>query len=182
MLDKHPQLADLLARVGAGDRVAFETLYHATSAKLYGVVLRILRRQDVAQDVLQAAFVKIWTNAADFDASRGSPITWMVSIARYTALDEVRRSTPQSIEDTPAAYEIRDPLPLADHALVQTEQMARLAGCLDALAPERRDLIRLAYLEGLSREELARRAGCPVSTVKTWLHRSLKQLKDCLAQ
>jgi RNA polymerase sigma-70 factor, ECF subfamily len=181
MLDSRPQLTELLIRVGSQDRAAFDMVYRATSAKLYGVVLRILRRHDVAQDVLQAAYVKIWIYAKDFDAARGSPIAWMVSIARNTALDEIRRAAPISLEDTPAAYEVHDPLPLADQALEHSEDARRLAACLDKLTPERRDLVRLAYLEGLSREELAQRTGSPVSTVKTWLHRSLKQLKDCLA-
>ena len=174
-------LVQLLSRVANKNRDAFNALYRATSAKLYGVVLRILVRRDLADEVLQEAFVKIWERAGDFDAQRASPITWMVTIARNRALDEARKKGHLRIDDEPGALEVADPLPLATETIEQNEQSRRLHKCLDALEPQRKDIVKLAYLEGLSREELAARFGHPVSTIKTWLHRSLKQLKDCLA-
>lgn len=175
------QLNELLMRVAAGDRAAFGAVYAATSAKLYGIVLRILKRRDLADEVLQETYIRIWKNAATFDPARASPITWMATIARNRALDEVRRVTPISIEQHPGALEIRDPRPLPSEQLEVTAQIARLQDCLETLEPERRNIVQLAYLEGLSREELGRRFGHPVATIKTWLHRSLKQLKSCLA-
>ena len=173
-------LVQLLARVAQRDREAFNALYRATSAKLYGVVLRILVRRDLADEVLQEAFVKIWERAGDFDPTRASPITWMVTIARNRALDEVRKKGHLRIDDEPGALEVADPLPLASDTIEQNDDRRRLGNCLDKLEPERRDIVKLAYLDGLSREELAARFGHPVPTIKTWLHRSLKQLKDCL--
>jgi RNA polymerase sigma-70 factor (ECF subfamily) len=181
MTNSSPRLTALLARVANGDQAAFRALYEATSAKLYGVVLRILKRRDIADEVLQEAYVRIWNNAALFDASRGSAISWMAAIARNRALDEVRRVVPRSIEDMPEVAEIRDPQPLASEQLEIGEDYARLKDCLDALEPQRRDIVKLAYLEGRSREELGRMFGAPAGTIKTWLHRSLKELKNCLS-
>ena len=175
-------LSALLVRVAGRDKAAFAALYAATSAKLYGVILRILLRRDVADDLLQEVFIKIWERAVDYDASKGSPIAWMVAIARNRALDEVRRKRPVSIEDAPETMEIAsdDPSPLDN--LNQSQDRQRLNRCLDGLEPDRRDMVLLAYREGLSREELAERYARPVPTIKTWLRRSLAQLKDCLQQ
>src|SRR5262249_27424672 len=161
---------------------AFAALYRATSAKLYGIIVRILVRRDLADEVLQETYVKIWERAADFDPARASPITWMAAIARNRALNEVRRVRPGSIEDSPEALSVADPGELQLERLERTGELKRLAECLDGLEAERRQMVCLAYLEGLSRETLAARFGQPVGTVKTWLHRSLKQLKDCLGQ
>ena len=170
----------LLRRVAGRDRAAFSALYDATSAKLYGVVLRILQRRDLADDVLQEVYIRIWERAVDYDAGKGTPIAWMAAIARNRALDEVRRKNPVSIEDAPETLEIAgdDPSPLDNLSLSQ--DMQRLARCLDGLEADKRDMVLLAYRQGLSREELAERYARPVPTIKTWLRRSLAQLRDCL--
>jgi RNA polymerase sigma-70 factor, ECF subfamily len=172
---------DLLRRVATGDRTAFAALYNATAGKLYGTALRILKRADLADDVVQEAYVRIWANAAAFDPAKASPITWMVTIVRNRAIDELRRAKPISTDEAPETLDIRDPQPLALEVLEMNSDLARLARCLDALEPERRAMVKLAYLEGWSREELSRKFNHPVATVKTWLHRSLKQLKTCLS-
>ena len=105
------ELIWLLASVAKGDEAAFERLYAATRAKLFGVVLRILRRQDLAEEVVQEAYVKIWHSAGQFNPSLASPITWMVSIARNRAIDVVRKRSEASIEDEPAAMEIASDIP-----------------------------------------------------------------------
>ena len=174
-------LVRLLGRVAASDRDAFAALYDATAAKLYGVILRILRRRDLADEILQDVYVRIWQHAGDFDAARASPITWMASIARNRAIDEARKRGHLSIEDTPAASEVADPQALASDVLETSDELRRLEACLDALGAEKKALVKLAYLEGMTRQELADRSGQPVATIKTWLHRSLKQLKDCLS-
>ena len=101
-------LSDLLARVAARDREAFAAVYKATSAKLWGIVVRILPRRAMAEDVLQDVYVRIWERAATFDPAKASPITWMATIARNRAIDEVRRRTPVSIEDAPEALEVAE--------------------------------------------------------------------------
>lgn len=173
-------LADLLARVARQDPPAFARLYNMTSAKLYGIVLRICRRPDVAQELLQEVYIRIWQRAADFDPARASPITWMATIARNRALDEVRVKRPASVEDEPSALEVADPGRLPSEWAELADDARRLEDCLGGLEADRSDMIRLAYVAGLSREELAQRYARPVATIKTWLHRGLKQLKDCL--
>jgi RNA polymerase sigma-70 factor, ECF subfamily len=174
-------LADLLSRIAARDAAAFAALYKRTSAKLYGIVARILPRGDVAADVLQEAYVRIWEKAGDFDPVKGSPLAWMATIARNRALDEVRRVRPGSLEDQPESFEpaADDIDPLA--ARERSEGLAALIDCLQRLDEEKRAAVLLAYYRGLSREALAKRFGRPVATIKTWLHRSLAQLRDCLA-
>ncbi len=173
-------LTRLMARIAARDTAAFAALYKQTSAKLYGVVARILTRGDVASDVLQEAYVRIWEKAGDFDPVKGSPLAWMATIARNRALDEVRRVRPVSLEDQPEGFEPAaeeiDPL----GARERSEGLARLINCLKGLDDEKRAIVLLAYYRGLSREALAKRFGRPVPTIKTWLHRSLAQLRDCL--
>jgi RNA polymerase sigma-70 factor, ECF subfamily len=174
-------LADLLRQVAARDTTAFAALYKHTSAKLYGVVARILTRGDVAADVLQEAYVRIWEKAGDFDPAKGSPLAWMATIARNRALDEVRRVRPASLEDQPVGFEpaAEEIDPLA--ARERSEGLTALVDCLKGLDEEKRAVVLLAYYRGLSREALSKRFGRPVPTIKTWLHRSLAQLRDCLA-
>jgi RNA polymerase sigma-70 factor, ECF subfamily len=174
-------LADLLSRIAARDATAFATLYKQTSGKLYGVIARILPRGDAGVEALQEAYVRIWEKAGDFDPTRGSPLAWMATIARNRALDEVRRVRPGSLEDLPENFE-----PAADEvdplaARERSEALAALINCLQALDEEKRTVVLLAYYRGWSREALAKRFGRPVPTIKTWLHRSLAQLRDCLA-
>ena len=174
-------LTHLLRRVAARDAAAFAALYKQTSAKLYGVVARILNRSDIAADVLQEAYVRVWEKAGEFDPVKGSAIAWMATIARNRALDEVRRVRPASLEDQPESFEPAadevDPLAKRE----RSEGLARLIDCLQGLDEEKRAIVLLAYYRGSSREALAKRFGRPVPTIKTWLHRSLAQLRDCLS-
>lgn len=173
-------LGDLMRRVAARDRAAFAELYRATSAKLHGVVARILTRGDQSGEVLQEVFVRIWEKAGDFDAAKGSPMAWMATIARNRALDEVRRVRPVSLEDMPEGFEpaAEEIDPMASRE--RSEQLTALTNCLKTLDEEKRQIVMLAYYRGLSREALSARFNTPVPTIKTWLRRGLAQLKDCL--
>ena len=174
-------LTGLLIRIAARDAAAFAALYKQTNAKLYGVVARILTRGDAAADALQEVYVRIWEKAGEFDPLKGSPLSWMATIARNRALDEVRRVRPVSLEDQPEGFEpaAEEIDPLAPRE--RSERLAALIDCLKALDQEKRAIVLLAYYRGSSREALAKRFGRPVPTIKTWLHRSLAQLRDCLA-
>ncbi len=129
---------------------------------------------------LQDVYVKIWNRAESYDATKASPITWMATIARNRAIDEVRRRAPVSIEDAPQALDVPadglNPLEAAQ----QSAELRQLQDCLQGLEPERREIVLLAYYTGLSRDEIAQRFGHPVGTIKVWLHRSLAQLRKCL--
>ena len=173
------ELVWLIAAVAKGDEAAFERLYAATRAKLFGVVLRILRRQDLAEEVIQEAYVKIWNSAGQFNPGLSSPITWMASIARNRAIDVVRKRTEASIEEEPAAMEVAadTPDPLARREM--TEELKRLLECVGRLEPDRQKLVLLAYYNGWSREQLAAKFETPVNTVKTWLRRSMMDIREC---
>ncbi len=174
------ELVQWLNAVSQGDRAAFEQLYAATRAKLYGVVLRILRRHDLADEVMQEVYLKIWSGAGQFNPGLASPITWMVTIARNRAIDLVRKRAEVSIEDEPKAMDVAAdlPNPLARREL--TEEVRRLMACIERLEPERQSLVLLAYRNGWSREQLAAKLGKPVNTIKTWLRRSLLEIRECL--
>ena len=174
------ELAELLAKTAAKDRAAFAALYRATSAKLYGVVSRILSHGD-ASEVLQEAYVKIWQRAGDYDAAKGSPLAWMATIARTRALDEARKSRPISLEDMPEGFAPAGAREHPQASRERSEAFAALLRCLVRLEPDRRAMVLAAKKRGASRETLAARYNAPVGTVKTWLRRSLADLRDCLS-
>ena len=179
--DAAGELIELLRRVALRDHTAFTDLYRKTSGKLFGVVCRILPARDIAAEALQDVYVRVWERASDFDPARGSPLAWMATIARNRALDEVRRVRPVSLEDMPEGFELEAETvdPLAGRE--RSEALNALMACLGKLDEQRRAALMLAYYRGVSREALARRFDKPVGTIKTWLHRSLAQLRDCLA-
>jgi RNA polymerase sigma-70 factor, ECF subfamily len=174
------ELVWLLAAVAKGDQAAFGRLYEATRAKLYGVAMRILHRADLADEVMQDAYLKVWRNAGDFDPRLASPITWMVAIARNRAIDLIRKRTDVSLEDEPAAMDVAadTPNPLAQREI--SDDLKRLLNCLGGLDDERRQMVLLAYYNGWSREQLAAKFEKPANTIKTWLRRSLIEVRECL--
>ncbi len=174
------ELVWLLAAVAKGDAAAFERLYDATRAKLYGVLLRILRRPELAEEVMQETYLKVWKTADKFDPSVASPITWMVAMARTRAIDFVRKKGEASIEVVPAALGVaaEAPAPLARREM--TEELKRLLSCLGKLDPEKQRIVLLAYYSGWSRDQLAKKLDIPVNTIKTWLRRSLLEIRECM--
>jgi RNA polymerase sigma-70 factor (ECF subfamily) len=174
------ELVNLLSAVSQGDRAAFERLYAATRAKLYGVVLRILRRHDLADEVMQETYLKIWSSAGQFNPTLASPITWMVTIARNRAIDIVRKRSEASLEEEPEAMDVAADTPNPLAARETSEDLKRLLACIGHLEPERQKLVLLAYYNGLSREQLASRLSAPVNTIKTWLRRALIEIRECL--
>jgi RNA polymerase sigma-70 factor (ECF subfamily) len=164
------ELVWLIAAVAKGDQAAFERLYAATRAKLYGVVMRILRRQDLAEEVMQDVYMKVWSSAGQFNPGVASPVTWMVAIARNRAIDLIRKRGEIALDDVPGAMEIAE----------RSEDLKRLLDCIGRLEPERQKMVLLAYYNGWSREQLAEKMERPINTVKTWLRRSLLDVRECL--
>lgn len=174
-------LERLLAAVAAGDAQAFERLYHATSAKLFGVCLRLLPDRSDAEDVLQDAYAAIWRKAAQYDAAIASPISWLAMIAHNKAIDRLRTDgATRNALPIEFAEDVSDASPgavaLAEHA----GDARRLDHCLQRLEARRRTLIRTAFFDGATYEELARRTDTPIGTVKSWIRRGLLQLRTCL--
>lgn len=183
-----PVLAALLARVAAEDASALRTLYELTSAKLFGVALRILVRREWAEEALQESFVNIWRYAGDYRETLAAPLTWMAAIVRNRALDCLRRQrvvssdgSSTTVEWTDVLDEViagdeRDP---ADSALL-SEQAKQLAVCLSRLDASQRQAVSLAYLRDQSHSEIAEQLAVPLGTVKSWVRRGLEKLKTCM--
>ena len=192
--DRAPELAGWLARTALGDRAAFAALYQATSAHLFGVILRINRDRSQAEELLQDIYVNIWRAAGGFDAARAQPMTWLVSIARNRAIDSLRRaktdvktvsrSAPgaegEEDMDLLAALpsEAAGPLQLLEQAAAARE----LTRCVRQLSAEQQQCVALAYYQGLSHAEVAEHLTHPLGTVKSWVRRALSALKSCLAR
>jgi RNA polymerase sigma factor (sigma-70 family) len=176
-------IAAALGRIPDGDRAALQTVYRLTSAKLFGVCLRILSDRSEAEDVLQEVYVTVWRKAATFDPGRASPITWMVAIARTRSIDRLR-ATAMSRRTDPieAADAVSDPAPAAIERLELAQQHKRLTGCLEELEARHSAAIRAAFLDGATYEELAARMSVPLGTMKSWIRRGLLKLRACLEQ
>jgi RNA polymerase sigma-70 factor (ECF subfamily) len=176
------RLAELLAQAALRNQRAFEDLYRLTSAKLFGVALRILRRQDWAEEVLQECYVNIWNHAGDYAVQKSAPLTWMTSIVRNRCLDWLRRPQQEtSGEEYDIAVEAwQDDSPGPMESLVASSEAAALARCLGTLDPKQRQSIMLAFFHGLSHSQLAGHMKQPLGTVKTWVRRGLERLKICL--
>lgn len=175
------ELSALLARAADGDRLAFRDFYDRTSAKLFGIILRIVIERAEAEDVLQEVFVTIWRKAAEFDPARASPVTWTATIARNRAIDRLRARGSRPSAPLDEAAEVVDHSPLAD-ALIDTDSAAgRLGTALAGLDPRHAAAIRSCYFEGVTYEALAVREGVPVGTLKSWVRRGLMRMKDELS-
>lgn len=175
------ELAGLLAASGLRDRGAFERLYRATSPKLFGVALRILRRRDWAEEILQDCYVSIWHHAQTYNPGLAQPMTWMTSIVRNRCLDWLRRPLLEVADEDDAAANAAPgslPGPLAE--LERATEAAAIRRCLEALDAKHRQSIALAYYDGLSHSEIASRLQAPLGSVKTWVRRGLARLKSCL--
>ena len=173
----------LLLKVALKDRAAFSSLYSATSAKLFGLCLRVLKDRAVAEEVLQEVFVKIWNRADRYKVTGHSPMTWLITLARNTAIDRYRAGKAGA-----QMTELEDAMPVVDTQagpeaqLIAADEARRVVDCLGELPNERADAVRGAYLGGESYAELADRFGVPLNTMRTWLRRSLHSLKDCLSR
>ena len=174
-------LAAALARTGAGDRAALRIVYQDTSAKLFGVLLRILKNRSEAEDVLQDVYVTVWRRAATFDPGRASPITWLVAIARNRAIDRLRSGTgSRRTAPIEEAEHVSDGAPGALEVVLRGEQHARLATCIGELEDNTSRAIRSAFYDGVTYEDLAARMSVPLGTMKSWIRRGLIKLRACL--
>jgi RNA polymerase sigma-70 factor, ECF subfamily len=175
------QLRTLLIACGKGDRPAFEALYGRTSAKLFGVCLRILGQPSEAEEALQDAYLAIWRKADQFDASRASPITWLAMIARNKAIDRLRADrVGRAGVPIDLAAELVDDNPTVAARAEALAQARQLRSCIDELSGEQRNVIRIAFFEGCTYEEIAARSETPLGTIKSWIRRGLVKLKACL--
>jgi RNA polymerase sigma factor (sigma-70 family) len=175
------RLVALLGQVGAGRADALEQLYALTSAKLFGVCLRMTGDRGGAEDALQDSFVKIWRKAALYDEAKASPITWMCTIARNTAIDWKRANAVVTEPDDGEDASER----AVDSVDMEAELVARSTGhhildCIARLDPQQGRAVKTAFYDGLTHSELATHMNVPLGTVKSWIRRALAALKECI--
>ena len=181
------QLMDLIDRVATRDEAALKLLYDLTASRLYGLALRIVANKEWAEDVLQESFLGIWRSAETYRDSLSPPLAWMGMLVRSRALDFLRRRRAErlhlnvpieSVEELLQDQDAQAPMQLIE----ASEQAAALHQCLQQLAQPQRQVVSLAYLRDLSHSELASCLKLPLGTVKTWMRRSLEQLRKCMAR
>ena len=173
-------LSPLMSRIAAGDRTALQRLYEATSAKLFGVCLRILSDREESEDVLQEVYLTIWRRADRFEAGRASVMAWASTIARNRAIDRLRARGPLAYAAQVDDMEIADGAVGAEALLSAADDQAQLQGCLGELDDRTAQVIRTAFFDGVTYEALAQRMDTPLGTVKSWIRRGLAKLKGCL--
>ncbi len=185
MTDSHlDPLADLLARTALGDRAAFRMLYDTTAPRLFGIAVGLLRRRELAEEILQESFVAIWHRAASYRPGTARPISWLIAIVRNQALDRLRQAGRRPEQGLPDDDEGTDddreahPDPLA--LLEQSVDALRVRTCLDDLRGHPRQCLALAFYRGLSHSEMASHLDAPLGSVKVWLRRGLDRLRRCL--
>jgi RNA polymerase sigma-70 factor (ECF subfamily) len=169
------------------DAAAFRSLYDATSPKLFGFALRILGKRELAEEVMQESFVAIWHNAASYQSQLAAPMTWMTTIVRNKAYDQLRRSDDAAELDSDQfkaeiMNALHDPAATPIEALTMSRDAKALAYCMTALEGLHRQVLGLAFFHDLSHSEVAQQMSLPIGTVKTWIRRSLERLKTCLTK
>ncbi len=188
------RLITLLDRIAARDNpgrdaeLALREIYELCAPRLHGLAMRVLRRTEWAEDVLQETFLQVWRNAADYRASLSPPMAWMGVMVRSRSLDFLRRRAAQRVDaavpldEAEAENETVDEQATDPLDATQASQLARsLHDCLRRLEPRQREAVSLAYLRDLSHSELAEQLRLPLGTVKSWIRRGLDQLRGCMA-
>lgn len=181
------QLKEWLARTAKKDAAAFRSLYDATSPKLFGFALRILIKRELAEEVMQEAFVNVWNSASSYQASLAAPMTWLTTIVRNKAFDMLRRAD-AAVEidadtfDKEVMEALESTTPTPFEALQMNADAKALAGCMARLEALHRQAIALAFFHDLSHSEVAEHMKLPIGTVKTWVRRGLEKLRTCLTR
>ncbi len=173
------QLRQLLAQCSLGDRRAFETLYRSVGPRLHGVALRFMGRPDLAEEVLQESFVRIWNNASRYESHLSAPMTWMINITRNQAIDQLRKHRDRPLTDVEQDA-LADESPSAHDQLNSAREATALNRCLETLEGMQRRSITVAYFQGLSCSELAEHLAAPLGSVKSWIRRGMERLRRCL--
>ncbi len=178
------ELERLLLRMSRKDEAAFEALHAATKRKLFSTVLLVVKRRHLAEEILQEAYVRIWLNAAMYRSTMGSPMMWMITIARNLAIDVARKPTLEVYSDHTVMLNFPAEIPTALENIETRESENEtiklrdsIFSALQALEPSRRQLVVAAYIHGESRHRLSELYGVPVNTIKTWIRRALLEVR-----
>jgi len=180
--------AELMSVLATGDIVALELLYDRYSTLVYSVSLRVLHDSQLAEDVVQEVFLRLWRQPISYDPARGRFISWLMSVTRNRSLDELRRVTrrmrSEDVEDDEPGHEIAAVGHLDDPQaeLMVAEARAAVRAAMTRLPPAQRRVIELAYFGGLTHVEIAERTGDPLGTVKTRVRLGMRKLRESLAE
>jgi RNA polymerase sigma-70 factor (ECF subfamily) len=179
--DGRDEIEALIAQTALGNQTAFSQLYDATSGKLFAVCLRVLTERAAAEDAMQETYVKVWKNAGRYQVTGHSPMTWLITIARNTAIDRLRART---VDHDVSDYSERLAAPglSPEQSAIANSEAKRITQCLDELDTDRRAAISGAYLQGKSYQDLSDQFDVPLNTMRTWLRRSLIALRECMAR
>jgi RNA polymerase sigma-70 factor, ECF subfamily len=174
-----PEESSLIARLQRRDPQALAELYDRYGRLAYSLVLRVVRNEAIAEDLVQETFLRVWNRIKSVDAEKGAIGPWLLAIARHCAIDYLRSSAGRprnSVELDEAGH-----APLyseMEAGILQSDQVRRVREAMDKLAPNHRTVMELAYFEGLSQSEMANRMGQPLGTIKTWVRTALQSLRD----
>lgn len=175
-------LESLIARMASGDRRAFGLFYDRTGSFVFGLLLRMLRDGHAAEEVAQDVYVQLWRTAATFDAARSSGLAWVAMVARSRGIDRLRADSSLRTALKSAGEELAPrsgPDPAEETSL--RERRARVRAAVNALPPEQREALELAFFHGLTHSEIASRTATPLGTVKTRIRAALAKLERLLA-
>jgi len=173
-------LDDLLYRCALHDAKALSRLYEITSARLFALSLKIVNRQEIAEDVLQDAFINIWNKADQFRGDKGSALSWMVGIVRNKAIDWIRKNPIGRDVSDDQLVDIPDINIQAEELAAYGGDVQALINCMDGLDDAQRNAIKNVYYQGYTHKEYSKNSGHPLGTVKSWIRRGLQALKRCL--
>lgn len=179
-LEERIQLCEMIHRVAAEDRDALGELYRRTSAKLFGICLRICGDPSSAEDILHEVYAIIWKRAGAFQVGSVYPVAWLATIARNRSIDWVRAHGRRTMRPIEEAFDIRDDRPDPSSVAEHADTVQRLYDCLNELSAPQRDAIRTAFVDGMTYAELADARNVPIGTMKSWVRRGLSQLRGCV--
>jgi RNA polymerase sigma-70 factor (ECF subfamily) len=168
----------LIVRIAGGDRLAMQVLFARHHVRVYRFVLRLVKNEALAEDLISEVFLEVWRRAARFEG-RSAAGTWLLSIARFKALSELRRRPDLALDDT--ALSIADPADDPETAAVKTDRNEVLRRCLQKISAEHREVIDLVYYHEMSVEQVAEIIGIPANTVKTRVFHARRRLAELLA-
>ncbi|RYG89989.1 sigma-70 family RNA polymerase sigma factor [Loktanella sp. IMCC34160] len=175
------EIEEMIARIKLRERDALAALYDATSAKLFGICLRVLSNRSEAEDVLHEVYLRVWQKADTYVVTGHSPMAWLITVTRNMSIDRLRKRQPE-IGGEDALTRIPDSRPGPEAAAIISSERARIDACMKELELKKADAVRSVYLEGETYKDLAARHDVPLNTMRTWLRRSLMKLKDCLTR
>jgi RNA polymerase sigma-70 factor (ECF subfamily) len=181
LAETESQGAGLLLRIAAGEHAALAEFYDATSSIVFGLALRILGERTAAEDVVVEVYTQIWTQAGTYDPQRGTPMSWLMTIARSRALDLLRtRNRAQKMEPLEEAGNVPSATPTPEDASVAVQRHRLIRRALESISADQREVIELAYFADLSHSEIAEKLGHPLGTVKTRIRQGMMRLRESL--